>query len=185
MAILAIGFVTVMELFSGSVKSASLSEQYLKASTLAHSKFNEMELSNFQLNETSGYFEDPYRWEVEISPYESELNDPDNQINLYQILLTVLWNDAGKEKNVQLAALTLAGESYPRPDSDLSELFAGGAGSIAAGGAEAPAETPDAGDGDSSSGANISGSSTGGFHISGSGSSIPSGSVGKIIIGAT
>ncbi|MBT5968283.1 MAG: prepilin-type N-terminal cleavage/methylation domain-containing protein, partial [Nitrospina sp.] len=38
LAIMAMGFVTVLQLFSGSIRSVSLSEQYLKGTSLAHSK---------------------------------------------------------------------------------------------------------------------------------------------------
>ena len=36
LAIMAMGFITVLQLFSGSIRSVSLSEQYLKGTSLAH-----------------------------------------------------------------------------------------------------------------------------------------------------
>ena len=36
LAIMAMGFVTVLQLFSGSIRSVSLSEQYLKGTSHAH-----------------------------------------------------------------------------------------------------------------------------------------------------
>ena len=47
LAIMAMGFVTVSQLFSGSIRSIGLSEQYLKATTLAHSKLGELEINNY------------------------------------------------------------------------------------------------------------------------------------------
>ena len=51
LTILAGGFLTVLNLFSGSVLSVDFSGQYLKAVTLANSKINELEILNFQPSE--------------------------------------------------------------------------------------------------------------------------------------
>ena len=93
LTILAGGFLTVLNLFSGSVLSVDFSGQYLKAVTLANSKINELEILNFQPNEYSGKFknEESYRWEVDISPHDSALNDPDSSIQLQKVLLKVSW----------------------------------------------------------------------------------------------
>ena len=45
--IMAGGFLAVVNLFSGSVRSVNLSSQYLKAVTLANSKMTELENENF------------------------------------------------------------------------------------------------------------------------------------------
>ena len=49
LAIMAGGFLAVLNLFSGSVRSVDFSGQYLKAVTLANSKMNELEILNFAL----------------------------------------------------------------------------------------------------------------------------------------
>jgi len=58
LAIMAMGFVTVLQLFSGSIRSVSLSEQYLKGTTLAHSKLGELEVNNYSVSEFEGIFPD-------------------------------------------------------------------------------------------------------------------------------
>ena len=80
LAIMAMGFVTVLQLFSGSIRSVSLSEQYLKGTTLAHSKLGELEVNNYSVTEYEGIFpgEKNYRWQLQVSPHASSLNSKDN-----------------------------------------------------------------------------------------------------------
>jgi prepilin-type N-terminal cleavage/methylation domain-containing protein len=129
LTILAGGFLTVLNLFSGSVLSVGFSGQYLKAVTLANSKINELEMLNFQPSEYSGKFKDEesYRWEVDIAPHDSPLNDPGSGIQLQKILLKVSWEDRNQTRNVELATLHMKGQAYPSSDSSLEKLFSGGA----------------------------------------------------------
>ncbi len=128
LTILAGGFLTVLNLFSGSILSVDLSGQYLKAVTLANSKINELEILNFQGNKYSGKFknEESYRWEVDITPHDSPLNNPDSNIQLQKILLKVFWQDRGQIRNVKLATLHLKGQAHPIPDLGLEKLLSGG-----------------------------------------------------------
>ncbi len=173
MAILSVSFVALLQLFSGGIRSASLSEQYLKAATLANSKLNELELTNFQLSETSGPLEAPYFWSAEISPYDSPLNNEEYQVQLQEILLTVLWKDGNDEKNIQVTSLFLPGETYPKSDAALKSLFLGGSGTLSAAeeaeAANEETQAPDATPSTStpSSSSNISGATTSSFNISG------------------
>ena len=170
--IMAGGFLAVLNLFSGSVRSVDFSGQYLKAVTLANSKMNELEIQNFTVEDSSGNFknEENYRWEVDISPYDSDLNNQESGIQLQKILLKVLWNDDGHTRNIELATLRLEGQIYPAVDTQLERLFSGGAGRTNTDDEEETAapetSTP-------STNANICGSS--GSNISGSGTQSISG----------
>ena len=128
LTILAGGFLTVLNLFSGSIFSVDLSGQYMKAVTLANSKINELEILNFQPKEYSGKFknEEGYLWEVDIAPHDSPLNNPDSNIQLQKILLKVFWQDRGQTRNVKLATLHLKGQVHPIPDSGLEKILSGG-----------------------------------------------------------
>ena len=134
LAIMAMGFVTVSQLFSGSVRSIRLSEQYLKGTTLAHSKLGEFEVKNYRISELEGTFPDEkeYRWKLELSPYTTSLNNRKNNIQLSEVTLNVLWEDAGKKREVELNTLKLDGALYPGSDSFLAKSFSGGLGSIKA-----------------------------------------------------
>lgn len=125
LAIMAIGFMTVLQLFSGSVRAVGISEQYLKAVNLGHSKLGELELYDFNIEETSGNFEneDNYRWEIEFTPFESNLNDEESGISLSQVILKVLWEDGSRQRNIELATLQMKGTSAPISDQKLSSVF--------------------------------------------------------------
>ena len=166
--IMAGGFLAVLNLFSGSVRSVDFSGQYLKAVTLANSKMNELEIQNFTVDDSSGNFknEENYRWEVDISPYDSDLNNEESGIQLQKILLKVLWNDDGHTRNIELATLRLEGQTYPVADTQMERLFSGGAGSNNTDDEE-ETETPETSTPNSGTSTNISGS--GQSIISGSG----------------
>jgi len=167
LTILSGGFLTVLNLFSGSVLSVDFSGQYLKAVTLANSKINELEMLNFQSNEYSGKFknEEDYRWEVDIAPHDSPLNDSGSGIQLQKILLKVSWQDRGQTRNVELATLHLKGQTYPVSDSSLEKLFSGGASPGTPGGEDEASDASDTSDGSGSSSTsastgNLSGATT-------------------------
>ena len=143
LAIMAMGFITVLQLFSGSIRSVSLSEQYLKGTTLAHSKLGELEVSNYSVSTFEGTFPDEkkYRWELQIKPHTSALNNEENNILLSEVTLNVLWEDKGKTHNIELNTIKVDGELHPGTDSLLAKSFGGGPGFIQASESdESPAE---------------------------------------------
>lgn len=166
LAIMAVGFVTVLQLFSGSIRSVGLSEQYLKAVTLGNSKLNQLELTGFNPDDTSGTFEgdETYRWELNLRPYDSPLNNPDKKIELLEVILKVLWNDSGAERDIELATIQLKGQTFPAPDSVLTNMFRSGNVNVPD---DSPTDTPS--EDTPAASPQISGSSS--SRISGSGSS--------------
>jgi len=134
LAIMAMGFITVLQLFSGSIRSVSLSEQYLKGTTLAHSKLGELEVNNYSVTDLEGTFPDDknYRWQLQISPHTSPLNSKKNNIQLSEVTLNVLWEEAGKTRDIELSTIKVDGVTHPSSDSFLAQSFGGGPGSIKA-----------------------------------------------------
>ena len=134
LAIMAMGFITVLQLFSGSIRSVSLSEQYLKGTTLAHSKLGELEINNYSVTEFEGTFPDEknYRWQLQVSPHTSPLNSKENNIQLSEVTLNVLWEEGGKTRDIELSTLKVDGATHPSSDSFLAQSFGGGPGSIKA-----------------------------------------------------
>ena len=118
MTIMAIGFVAVIELYAGGIRSATLSERYLRGATLANDKFSELDLNSFDTEAASGIFEDApdYRWELEVSPYATPLNDEEFDVRVVKINLKVLWSDSGNERNFELVTLKTMGETFPATD---------------------------------------------------------------------
>ena len=169
LAIMAGGFLVVLNLFSASVRSVDFSGQYLKGVTLANSKINELEILNFEPDEYSGSFknEESYRWEVDIAPYDSPLNDSDSGIQLQKVLLKVFWEDRGQVRNVELATLHLERKAHPVSDTYLEKLFTGGAAPVSAGAEEASETTPSAANICGAGTSIVSGAGTGAQNISG------------------
>ena len=132
LAIMAMGFVTVLQLFSGSIRLVSLSEQYLKGTTLAHSKMGELEVNNYSVTEYEGIFPDEknYRWQLQVSPHTSPLNSKEDNIQLSEVTLNVLWEEAGKTRDIEFSTLKVDGATHPVSDSFLAQSFGGGPGSI-------------------------------------------------------
>jgi prepilin-type N-terminal cleavage/methylation domain-containing protein len=118
MAIMGVGFVTVLHLFSEGIRSLDYSDQYMKAITLANNKLTELELTDFEADAFSGVFanEETYSWEMTITPYESILNDPLENIQLMQVALKVTWTDLSRERSVELASIKTKGKSYSAAD---------------------------------------------------------------------
>ena len=159
LAIMAMGFVTVLQLFSGSIRSVSLSEQYLKGTSLAHSKLGALEVNNYRVTEYEGTFPDEkkYRWELEVSPHTSPLNSKENNIQLSEVTLNVLWEDAGKTRKIQLNTIKVDGASHPSSNKSLAESFDWVPGSIQASEKDTPPTSP----------VKISGNGAGKAYISG------------------
>ena len=119
LAIMAVGFVTVIQLFSESIRSVETSDEYLRAISLANHKMNGLELDNFELDEFSGGFpgEEDYRWELDVQPYDTVLNDEDSRVQIVELTLNVFWENSGREKNVELTTLQTIGTAYTTTDN--------------------------------------------------------------------
>lgn len=168
LSIMAVGFASLMQLFSGSIQSIEMSGEYLKGITLANHKIGELELEDFETDQFSGKFEDEedYRWELEVEPYETPLNNEDLNIAVFKVKLRVFWTARNRERNVELATLKILGKTYPATNgvllgTDTSGIYGnvGGRG-IVSGFGNASSETAPPGESEAEEpvpGANVSG----------------------------
>jgi general secretion pathway protein I len=100
-AILAVSFVLVMQLFSGGLRASRASCDYSRAIVHARDKMEEMAFSPEQ---GSGDFEDGFRWESAVEPLESE--DDQQRAVLMKIRVKVFWNDAtDRDNSIELVSL--------------------------------------------------------------------------------
>ena len=106
MAIVAICLVAVMQLFSAGLKISRLSRDFTRA--IVHAKYKMEELS-IKPQPGSGVFEDGFKWESEVQPYEylkEELETLD--VNLIKIKVKILWSSkSNKQESVELASLRI------------------------------------------------------------------------------
>ncbi len=119
LTILAFGFITVIQLFSGGAKLGIASDQYLKGVALAHHKMSELELSTIEFDSLGGEFENEegYSWRLEVEPFDVPLNNEEENIQMAQLTLDVFWEDAGEEKFIQVTTLKTLGNAYPATDN--------------------------------------------------------------------
>jgi len=127
-AIMAVGLVTVIQLFSGALRSARLSEDYSRAVIGAKKKMDYLlsvrNLEDFDEIEKSGQFEesflDGYSWYIEAlklynlpEELKRDIEDQgyiieDLEWKLYEIAVVVSWGgQAGREKKVRFVTLKL------------------------------------------------------------------------------
>jgi prepilin-type N-terminal cleavage/methylation domain-containing protein len=114
LTILATAILTLVQMFSGSINQAAQAERYLNGVYLAQQKFSQLELDNFKSEVNEGVFEsqDNYRWQLEILPYESPLNNEEARIKIQKVSLRVYWEDGNQEKEVQLVSLKTLGKTH-------------------------------------------------------------------------
>ena len=103
-AILAISLVMIMQLFSGGLRASRASRDYTRAIVHAKDKMEELHIEPVQ---DSGEFEDGFKWESEVYPfdeYEEKLENID--VNLLKVKVKVIWsNIANQQKSVELVSL--------------------------------------------------------------------------------
>jgi prepilin-type N-terminal cleavage/methylation domain-containing protein len=134
LTIFAGGIVTVITMYSGGSQLGHASEKFLRGAVLAHHKMSELEMSPLPTGPQEGNFgNDGYQWRVNVEPYETPLNNEDENIQLAQVTLDVFWQDSGEEKVVQLTSLKTMGTHYPAADSVLmsSATIQSGTGNVA------------------------------------------------------
>lgn len=99
-AILGISFVLVMQLFSGGLQASRSSCDYTRA--VVHAKDKMEELSTSPVSD-AGEFEDGFKWETVVEPYE-KTDVP--AFNILQIKVKVFWDDIrSKPRSVELVSL--------------------------------------------------------------------------------
>lgn len=112
MMILTISIVVIFELFSGGLRSASLSNKYTRAIFHARAKMEATLLADTLMEgETEGIVEEDYRWRLSIVPLESE---EDSGIlkrsveTLFRLTVDIMWSDGEKERTFTIRTLHMA-----------------------------------------------------------------------------
>lgn len=107
MAILGIGLVVIIELFSGGLRLARVSEEYTVAAGHARMKMEEVSLAKtLQEGIQEGEFDSFYRWQMEVK--KVDLLPPGREttyrppVDLYWVRIDVLWRSGSKERAAAL-----------------------------------------------------------------------------------
>jgi general secretion pathway protein I len=107
MAILGIGLIVIIELFSGGLRLGRVSKEYTQAVGFARMKLEEIALAE-QLKEgkEEGEFNKDFRWQmgvkkVDLLPVEKglEFKPP---VEFYQIKVNITWKSGSKERSTEI-----------------------------------------------------------------------------------
>jgi general secretion pathway protein I len=111
LAILAIGLMVIMELFSGGQRSARMSEDYTKATWHGQAKMEEM-LMIQELTEgvAEGTCDSQFSWKSEVKKVTPSLGQDEKTqtgvpVDLYQIIVTVSWPWGAGNRRLELESL--------------------------------------------------------------------------------
>jgi general secretion pathway protein I len=104
MAILGVGLIAIIELFSGGLRLGRTSEEYTKAVGLARMKMEEFALrDHLEEGNEGGDFDRDFRWQVgvkkvDLLPAEkfAEFRPP---VEFYQIKVDIIWRSGSRERS--------------------------------------------------------------------------------------
>jgi len=112
MAILGIGLVIIIELFSGGLRLGRTSEEYTKAVGYARMKLEEISLTkSLEEGIQEGEFDPEYRWQLEVK--KVDLLPPGKEtsyqppVALYWLRIDVLWKSGTRERATALESYRL------------------------------------------------------------------------------
>jgi general secretion pathway protein I len=112
LAILGVGLIVIIELFSGGLRLGRISGEYTQAIGYARLKMEDITLAR-QMTEgiEEGEFDKNFRWKLEVKKVEvlpqeeaAELTLP---IELYRIKMSVLWKSGSQERSAVIESLKL------------------------------------------------------------------------------
>ncbi len=118
MAILGIGLIVIIELFSGGLRLARTSIEYTEAVNYARMKMEELGVKQtMEEGSEEGEFDNTFRWQVEtkkvdILPIQTG-TDYKAPVDLFQVKIKVFWKSGSKERSTALETYrTIKSEEY-------------------------------------------------------------------------
>lgn len=108
--VLSIALVIVLQLFSGSMKSLKISNDYERGIFYAREKMESILVSkHLAPGEFSGNFKDGYQWQIGISAAKKIKDlDTSTPLTLFDIIVNVNWQKLGHKRNYRLKTQVLA-----------------------------------------------------------------------------
>ena len=111
--IMAITMTVILQLFSGGLNAARVSEGYTRAVFHAREKMEELLLfESMADSEIAGDFEDGYSWTAVIE-YKDEAEESGRTVRkspleLFEITVDIKWFEGNKEKHFDISTITIA-----------------------------------------------------------------------------
>jgi general secretion pathway protein I len=106
-AILAIILGVLLQIFTGSAQRATLAESYLKATSLAEARLNEIgREAPLTAGGLEGQTEDGFAWGLQVEPYPIEgLDSPVQSLVPMRVRVVVAWQEQGRRHEVSATTL--------------------------------------------------------------------------------
>jgi len=108
-AILSLVLAVIFQIYGTGARSARLANEYTQATIIAQSKLASAQTGNTQSK--SGIELDKYNWTLQQQAHDySDIGTPPYQhvFRSYNINVTVTWQSAGKQRQIQLTTVRLA-----------------------------------------------------------------------------
>ncbi len=114
-ALLGVGLMMIIELFSGGLRLGRVSQEYTQATQYARAKMEELNLKPpVEEGVEEGEFDPTYRWKIETEKVIllPEAIDPDFKppANLIHVKLRVFWKSGLKERSIQIESYRILKE---------------------------------------------------------------------------
>ena len=112
--VLSIALTVVMQLFSGGLRSARLSQDYTRGVFHAREKMEEILLAqDISAAAGEGTFDDGYRWEAGVQLVEAPGEETPEQlpVETYEVSVRISWPVGDKEKSFEVNTLALQARS--------------------------------------------------------------------------
>lgn len=109
LVVLALSLGTIYALFSTGIGVADRGENVIVATALAQSKLEPLGIAEpLALGETTGRFDNGFRWRRTVRPYRGPLALAGYQVTApYAVDVAVSWSDAGRTRSVTLSTVRL------------------------------------------------------------------------------
>ena len=107
LAVLSIGLVVIIELFSGGLRSGRMSAEYTRAINFARFRMEEIS-TNAAIDEGTeqGRFDDHYRWQTQVKRVPFLPGDKNSgfisPVELYQVRINILWQSGSRERSISI-----------------------------------------------------------------------------------
>lgn len=117
LAIIGVGIVAVLQLFSGGLRSIKVSDDYLRAAILAQNKMKELEIKYSYFKSDEGGFEEDerYHWSLKVEDYDLtelypqfESNEDEKKSSLFladKVTLEVFWKTEHGQRKMEIVTI--------------------------------------------------------------------------------
>jgi general secretion pathway protein I len=108
-SVLSIAIVALIQLFSGSLRTVSVSSEYSRAVTLAEARMRELQAGD-SLKEGSSTetTKEGYRVYIDVRKSKDDEADASVPLSLYEITLTMSWGAQGRQRSFTLNTMKVA-----------------------------------------------------------------------------